>query len=56
MDHDILLSQKDNASNISNSLNNFRKLNVIEILSSNLIQITPPNPSDTSHPKYNVKK
>ena len=54
-DHKFLLSHKDNASNIPNSSNNFRKLNFVEN-SSNHIQMTPPNPGYTSHPAYDVKK
>ena len=44
-----------NASNTSNSSNNFRKLNLIEN-STNLIQLTPENPGDRSHPTYNARK
>ena len=40
---------------MSNSSNNFRMLSIIEN-SSNLIQIAPANPSDTSHLTYNVQK
>ena len=55
MDHKFLLSWKGNVSNISDSSNNFRKFNLIEN-SSNLIQITPTNPGNMSHPTYNDRK
>ena len=54
-DHEFLLSHRGNASNIPNSSNNFRKLNLTEN-SNNFIQITPASPGDTSHPMYNTRK
>ena len=42
-------------SNISNSSNTFRKLNLTEN-SSNLIERAPPNLGDTSYPIYNARK
>ena len=54
-DHEFWLNQKGNESNISNSSNNFRRLNFAEN-SSNLIQVTPQNPGDTLHQIYNARK
>ena len=54
-DHEFLLNQKDNASNVSSNLNNFRQLNIAEN-SSNLIQLVPSNPGDTSDLTYHAWK
>ena len=53
--HEFLLSHKGKASNIPNGSNKFRKLNFVENC-SNLIQITPTNPGDMSHPIYTARK
>ena len=50
-----MLDQKGNASDVSNSSNNFRKLNFVEN-SSNLIQITPPDLDVMSNPTYKARK
>ena len=54
-DYEFLLRHKGNATYIPNSSNNFRKLNVVEN-SSNLIQILPPNPGNSSHPEMPKKE
>ena len=54
-DHEFLLNQKGNTSNMSNNSNNCRKLNAIEN-SRNLMQIAATNSGDMSHLTYNAWK
>ena len=53
-DQEILLSQRNNASNMLSNSNNFRQLSVNENC-TNLTQIALANSSDTSHPTYHAK-
>ena len=48
MNQEILLGQKNNASDISNNSNNFRQLSINENC-NNITLITPANSGDTSH-------
>ena len=54
-DQEILLGQRNNTSNMSGNSNNFRQLSANEEC-SNLTQMVPATPSDTSHPTYNAPK
>ena len=54
-DQEFPLSQRSNESNVVSNSNKFRQLTVTENC-SNLTQIAPENPSDTSHQKYYTQK
>ena len=54
-DQEILLGQRNNASNMSSNPNNFRQWSMNENL-SNLTQIASANPSYTSPPTYHAQR
>ena len=54
-DHEYLLGQISNGSDMSSNLNNSRQLNITKN-GSNLTQTAPVNPTDMSYPTYDALK
>ena len=58
-DHEFLLCQKGNVSNVSNNPNKYKRSNFVDSSINQIypnIQITSPTSSDPLHPTYNSRK